>query len=64
MTSEGRQMTTFVLSDPALAGEVRAGGAGRADTVRHWTSDIYGGGVEATANRLVVTGSGRTPMTR
>jgi AraC-like DNA-binding protein len=46
-------MTTIVLSDPAPVGEARARGAGRADTVRHWTSDIYGGGVEATANRFV-----------
>ncbi len=53
MPREGTEMTTIVLSDPAPAGEVGAGGGGRADTVRHWTSDIYGGGVEATANRFV-----------
>ena len=52
MPAECKQATTIVLSDPA-AEKARVGEDPRMDTVRLWTSDIYGGGVEATANHFV-----------
>lgn len=46
-------MRTLVLSDAAAGLVGTSAPEVRPDTVRLWTSDIYGGGVEATTNRFV-----------